>query len=63
MFKNNIYNIYKEFDYPAIKDIVIQSLEKIVKEVLRNRANITHDVIFDFKVNNIFILRHIGKAK
>ena len=48
MLSNNIYNIDKEFDYPTIKDIVIQSLEKIVKEeALKKRANIPHDTIFE----------------
>ena len=47
MLKNNIYNIDNEFDYPTIKNIVIQSLEKIIKEeVLKKRPN---NVIFDFK--------------
>jgi 5-methylcytosine-specific restriction endonuclease McrA len=47
MPKNNIYNIDKEFDYHIIKDIVLRSLEKIVKEeALKKRAN---DVVFDFK--------------
>jgi hypothetical protein len=59
MLKNNIYNIDKEFDYPTIKGIVIQSLEKIVKEeVLKKTANISHDVIFEgndytYNVNNL----------
>ena len=48
MFKNNIYNIDREFDYPTINIIVIQSLEKIVKqEALKNTANIPHDIIFE----------------
>jgi len=48
MFKNNIYNIDREFDYPTIKAIVIQLLEKIVKEeALKNTANIPHDTIFE----------------
>src|SRR5919199_5403275 len=48
MLKNNIYNIDWEFDYPTIKDIVIQSLEKIVKEeALKNTAYIPHDTIFE----------------
>jgi len=46
MLKNNIYNIDKEFDYPTIKDIVIQSLEKLVKEeALKNNSNIPNHVI------------------
>jgi hypothetical protein len=32
MLKNNIYNTDKEFDYATIKDMVVKSLEKIVKE-------------------------------
>ena len=32
MLNNNVYNIDREFDYPTIKDIVIQLLEKMVKE-------------------------------
>jgi hypothetical protein len=53
MLKNNIYNIDREFDYAIIKAVVIQSLEKIVKEeVLKNRANIYQDVIFDSKDND-----------
>jgi len=48
MFKNNIYNIDREFDYPTITGIVIQSLKKIVKEeALKNTANIPHDTIFE----------------
>jgi hypothetical protein len=57
MLKNNIYNIDKEFDYPTIKDIVIQSLEKIAKEeALKKRANIPQDVIFDSKATNVNLL-------
>ena len=59
MFKNNIYNIDREFDYHTIKDIVIQSLEKIVKEeALKNTANIPHDTIFEDNdyPNNINLL-------
>jgi hypothetical protein len=48
MLENNIYNIDREFDYATIKDIVIQSLEKIVKEeVIKNTANIPQDTIFE----------------
>ena len=32
MLKNNIYNIDGEFDYATIKNIVIHSLEKMVKD-------------------------------
>jgi hypothetical protein len=50
MLKNNGYNIDREFDYATIKDIVVKSLEKIVKEeALRKRSNIPQDVIFNFK--------------
>ena len=53
MLKNNIYNIDKEFDYATIKDIVIQSLEKIVKEEsLKKRTNIFQNAIFDFQDND-----------
>src|ERR671938_560855 len=48
MLKNNIYNIDGEFDYATIKNIVIHSLEKMVKEeALKKRANIPHDIIFE----------------
>jgi hypothetical protein len=48
MLENNIYNIDKEFDYPTIKGIVIQSLEKIVKEkALKNTPKIPPDTIFE----------------
>ena len=46
MIENNICNIDKEFDYPTIKDIVIQ-LEKMVKKALKKRANISQDAIFE----------------
>jgi hypothetical protein len=50
MLENNIYNIDKEFDYPTIKDIVTQSLEKLVKqEASKKRPN---DVIFGSKDND-----------
>jgi hypothetical protein len=46
MLKNNIYNIDREFDYPTIKDIVIQSLENIAKEeALKKRPTASDDVI------------------
>ena len=32
MLKNNVYNIDREFYYPTIKNIVIHSLEKMIKE-------------------------------
>jgi hypothetical protein len=47
MIENNICNIDKEFDYPTIKDIVIQSLEKMVKKALKKRADISQDAIFE----------------
>jgi hypothetical protein len=47
MIENNICNIDKEFDYPTIKDIVIQSLEKMVKKALKKRANISQDAMFE----------------
>jgi hypothetical protein len=50
MLKNNIYNIDKEFDYATIKDIVIQSLEKIAKE--EALKNIHQNVIFEFQDND-----------
>ena len=59
MLENNIYNIDREFDYATIKDIVIQSLEKIVKEgALKKRANISQNVIFEYNdyTNNVNLL-------
>ena len=59
MLENNIYNIDREFDYATIKDIVIQSLEKIVKEgALKKRANISQNVIFEDNdyTNNVNLL-------
>jgi hypothetical protein len=47
MFKNNIYNIDREFDYPTIKGIVIQSLEG---EALKNTANILHNIILKIMI-------------
>jgi hypothetical protein len=42
MLKNNIYNIDKEFDYSAVKAIVVKSLEKILKqESLRDVSTIS----------------------
>jgi hypothetical protein len=50
MLKNNIYNTDIQFDYSRIKDIVLKSLEKIVKdEALKN---IPQGAIFDFKDND-----------
>ena len=49
MLENNIYNIDRGFDYPTIKNIVIQSLEKMVKEeVLKKRSNVLDNAIFDY---------------
>jgi hypothetical protein len=46
MFKNNIYNIDKEFDYGTIKAIVLNSLQNIAKEeALKKRSN---DLVFDY---------------
>ena len=59
MLENNIYNIDREFDYATIKDIVIQSLEKIVKEgALKKRVNIFQNVIFEYNdyTNNVNLL-------
>jgi hypothetical protein len=59
MLENNIYNIDREFDYATIKDIVTQSLEKIVKEgALKKRANISQNVIFEYNdyTNNVNLL-------
>jgi hypothetical protein len=40
MLENNIYNIDIQFDYSRIKDIILKSLEKIVKEeALKNIRN------------------------
>jgi hypothetical protein len=48
MFKNNSYNIDKEFDYSTVKAIVVKSLEKVAKEALNNRSNIDDDVVSDY---------------
>jgi hypothetical protein len=47
MFKDKIYNINREFDYPTIKGIVTQSLKKTVEEALKNTANIPDDTGFE----------------
>jgi hypothetical protein len=53
MFKNNIYNIDGEFDYATVKSIVVESLEKIVKEeASKNTYNVANDVIADFEGND-----------
>ena len=50
MFKNNIYNIDREFDYATIKAFVVKSLEKILKqESLRKTPARRSDVISDYK--------------
>jgi hypothetical protein len=51
MFKNNIYNIDREFDYATIEAFVVKSLEKILKlESLRKTsARRNNDVISDYK--------------
>jgi hypothetical protein len=52
MLKNNIYNIDMEFDYATVKDIVLKSFEKIIKEeVLKNISNIRNDIISDCEDN------------
>jgi hypothetical protein len=56
MLKNNIYNIGKEFDYPAIKDIVVKSLQKIVKE--EALKNIPQNVILLFYIHDLFAHRY-----
>jgi hypothetical protein len=56
MLKNNID---KEFDYSTVKNIVLKSLERIVKEqALEKRSNVPDDAIFDYegiddKLNNV----------
>jgi hypothetical protein len=52
MFKNNIYNIDREFDYATIKGIVILSLEKTLKEEALQRDNNPWNVNFDFQDND-----------
>jgi hypothetical protein len=52
MLKNNIYNIDMEFDYATVKDIVLKSLEKIIKEeAFKNISNIRNDIISDREDN------------
>ena len=50
MLKNNIYNIDREFDYATIKAIVIESLEKMVREEASKKR--PDDVIFDSRNND-----------
>jgi hypothetical protein len=45
MLKDNHYNIDREFDYATVKDIVLKSLEKIVKEEALKKGD---DVVFDY---------------
>ena len=53
MFKNNIYNIYREFDYATIKGIVLKSLEKIAQEAaLENTSNVPDHVPIHPKDND-----------
>ncbi|MFL6434245.1 MAG: hypothetical protein ACJ71O_10990 [Nitrososphaeraceae archaeon] len=48
MFKNDIYNIDREFDYTTVKSIVVKALGKVAKEeALKNTTNIPHDTIFE----------------
>src|ERR687885_178286 len=57
MLKNNIYNIEREFDYPTIKGIVIESLDTIAKEgALKNRAYVSPNAVSDFKDNDVKLL-------
>ena len=51
MFKNNIYNIDREFDYATIKAFVVKSLEKILKQesLRKTSARRNNDVISDYK--------------
>jgi hypothetical protein len=46
MFESNIYNIDRDFDYAAVKAIVIKSFEKIAKEeaALENTSNVLSDI-------------------
>jgi hypothetical protein len=47
MLKNNID---KEFDYPTVKNMVLKSLERIVKEeALKKRSNVPDDAVFDYE--------------
>jgi hypothetical protein len=53
MFKNNIYNIDREFDYATIKGIVLKSLEKIAQEAaLENTSNVPDHVPIHPKDND-----------
>jgi hypothetical protein len=53
MFKNNIYNIDREFDYATIKGIVLKSLEKIAQEAaLENTSNVPDRVPIHPKDND-----------
>jgi hypothetical protein len=47
MLQDNVYNIDREFNYATVKDIVIKSLEKVIKEeALKHRSNIPDDFLF-----------------
>ena len=49
MLKNDIYNIYREFDYAAVKTIVLKSLIKIAKEeALMKRLNVSNDFMLGY---------------
>jgi hypothetical protein len=39
MLKNDIYNIDREFDYDTVRSIVLESLEKLVKEEALKRKS------------------------
>ncbi len=52
MLESNIYNIDRNFDYTTVRSFVLKSLDKIVKEeVLKKRAYVSQDAVFDFKDN------------
>ena len=55
--KDNTYNIDKTFDYFTIKAIVIESLEKIVRQELnRHIANINlHKIDTHMKIRKILL--------
>ena len=58
MLNNDIYNLDNEFDYPTLKDIVLKSLEKIVKEKelreepLKNTDSIINGAISRYEDND-----------
>jgi hypothetical protein len=50
MLRNNIYNIHKEFDYSTVRAIVVNSLEKMLKqESLRDTSIISNHILPDTK--------------